>query len=135
MIIEIEHTTDDEGKDIARVPLMNSADKATVYEDDFKFLMDLGVSPHWKWSTGQVSVGNGKGNLSIARLLIDAGKGQKIIYLDQDRTNLRRQNLVVSTGGGKFRTREQIVITHNLRSNRPEVKHVKTSNGAGSVHA
>jgi len=133
--MEILHTTDDRGKELAIVPLMNSTDKATIYDSDFKLLMELGVTPYWKWSTGQVSVGNGNGNLSIARLLLDAGKGQKVVYLDQDRTNLRRENLVLSTGGGKSQTRDQIVITHRLRSYRPEVKHVKTSSGAGSVHA
>jgi hypothetical protein len=133
--MEILHKTDDKGKEVAIVPLMNSTDKATIYEDDFRLLMGLGLLPYWKWSTGQVCVGNGNGNLSIARLLLDAGKGQKVVYLDQDRTNLRRENLVLSTGGGKSRTRDQIVITHKLRSNRPGIKHVKTSSGAGSVYA
>jgi hypothetical protein len=90
--------------------------------------MNLGISPYWKLSQGQVKTEK----LSIARLIVDADKGQKVQFLDRNPTNLRRENLVRARGGGLFRARDQISRAH--RFHKPELKHVvKTSNEAGSV--
>jgi hypothetical protein len=137
--IEVTHfKSQDNQKNIVHVPLDYSDRPAILYEDDFALLMDMGVSPRWAYNAatmGHVKCYCGGKALSIARILVDAGKGERIQFLNGDRTDLRRDNLVIAKGAGILRDRDYLLKSHRFLPNRPEVKHVvKTSNcGAGSV--
>jgi hypothetical protein len=104
MRLEITHFMEDETPCVS-VPLTNSELKVTMYQDDFNKLYELGLDPRWKLSRGQV-VSRGRKGVSIARLVAEAGKGDKIQYLDRDPYNLRRSNLVFGKGAGTHNTRE-----------------------------
>lgn len=123
---------------IVRVPLGNSDHYATLYGEDFTALMDLGVSVCWSIHMGQVKAVADNKPYPIARVLMDAAEGQVVRYLNGDRLDLRRDNLVLARGKSKYRARDLIFKSHRFLPNRPEVKHVfsekfvKTSD-AGSV--
>ena len=70
-----------------------------------------------------VYVRNNGREVSIARLILDADKGQKVSYLDGDPTNLTRPNLIRLAGSSKFRARDQIV--KRLKRNEPEIRHTQ----------
>lgn len=131
-IIEVTHFKNPDGNEhVVQVPLDHNEKPATIYEDDFKLLMDMGVSPRWSYNAstmGHVKVSCNNKLLSIARILVDAGKGQKVQFLNGDRTDLRRDNLVVASGAGNQRDRDYLLKSHRFLPNRPQVKHViKTS--------
>jgi hypothetical protein len=137
--IEVTHFKNpNDKKNLVQVPLDQSDRPAILYEDDFALLMDMGVSPRWSYNAatmGHVKCYCGGKALSIARILVDAGKGERIQFLNCDRTDLRRDNLVIAKGAGILRDRDYLLKSHRFLPNRPEVKHVvKTSDyGAGCV--
>jgi hypothetical protein len=131
--IEITHSRNSNDKNnLVQVPLDDSDKPAILYESDFALLMDMGVSLRWNYNAGtmgHVKCYSGGRALSIARILVDAGKGEKVQFLNGDRTDLRRDNLVVAKGAGNLRDRDYVLKSHRFLPNRPEVKHVvKTSN-------
>lgn len=84
---------------------------ATLDGPDFDRMMGLGISHQW------CRLGDGKGHsyagvsgngypgnlLMVARLILDAPRGQVIRYADHNPMNLRRSNLVLATGFSKQR--------------------------------
>lgn len=123
--IQVLHTKDDKGKSIVRVPLSNSDRHATLDEQDFNQLLELGLSPSWKQGTDgliQVSV-PGRTNLPVARLITDASK-QRVRYLNGDKTDLRRDNLVLDGNGLRAKLRARDLVVPTARLNRVEVEHV-----------
>jgi hypothetical protein len=117
MIIDILHSTE-YGREIVSVPLRNSTGRAILYAEDFTMLLNLGLAPTWVYEHQQVF----SGKVSVARLIVDAGPRQQVIYCDKDTCNLRRDNLAVTVGNGKFRARE--MIRANQRANKFELKHM-----------
>ena len=103
--IEITHFLDEDGIPLVSVPLTNSDQKVTLYQDDFNQLYSMGLDPRWRLSIGQV-LERGKGRVSISRLVANANPGDKIQYLDRDPCNLRRENLLTASGAGKYKTRD-----------------------------
>lgn len=99
---------DEGGKQLCYVPLGRSGTvAATIWKEDFDFLLKLGMSANWsKIGTSYVACNSGKakGNkLQVARVLMDAGSGECIRYLDGNPFNLRRENLVVIASKRAFR--------------------------------
>jgi hypothetical protein len=140
--IQILHTIDENSKGLVKVPLLNSDRYATLYELDFNELIDLGLSSVWKLGTdGVVHVSvPGRTNLSVARVITDAFT-QRVGYLNGDKTDLRRDNLVLDSNGrrAKLRARDLIVPVPRLGS-KIEIEHVykqgkqgQTNVNAGSV--
>lgn len=81
--------------DLVIVPLSNSTKTVTLDAVDFESLMAKGISPRWKLSqAGKVMVGDNK---TVARFILGAGKGLHVKYLDNDPTNLRRNNLILAS--------------------------------------
>jgi hypothetical protein len=77
------------------VPLSNSNKTVTLDAADFDTLMAKGVSPKWKLSqAGKVMAGDNK---TVARVILEAPMGLRVKYLDNDPTNLRRDNLVLAS--------------------------------------
>jgi hypothetical protein len=105
-----EFTTDDNGQQLAHVALANTNQRATLYAEDYAWLMSEGWSPFWSLTnTGgryDYVLANARGprdnprTVTLARLIAQAAKGQRVTYADGDRTNLRRDNLVIVKGGG-----------------------------------
>ena len=108
MIIDVVHFKE-ANKKLVRVPLANSKWQAVLYETDFKDLVDLGISPKWRLYHKQVVVRNNGKNIAIARLIRRAGVKQVVISIDSDPCNLRKENLVLSSGNARYDARNIIV--------------------------
>jgi len=92
-----KRTTDRDGQDILLVPLGGSfAPFAKVFPEDYAALLRSGVSPRWSAShDGYVRVGGARGSALVARVIMGADNRYQVVYLDKDRTNLRRDNLAL----------------------------------------
>jgi hypothetical protein len=107
-----------------KVPIYHQPDMfAVLYEEDLEELIKLGVKMQWKWQNGNVWSQNSGQRLSIARLILDAGVGEQVLFLDRDPLNLLRENLIIAPGGGRYRARDQIVLTHSFLKDKVEVEH------------
>lgn len=121
---EITHLIEN-GRKVVQIPLSNSNRNVKLYRRDYLELEALGASLPWKWSQDCVYVRNNNRNVSIARLILDADKGQKVSYIDGNPYNLIRTNLMRIRGGGLSRARGLIVhkrdkpqITHKIEYSR-----------------
>lgn len=76
--------------------------RAVLSYDDYQHLVELGLSPNWHLSGGNVCgyalKTNGYVKVPVARLLLRARAGEKIRYHDGNRLNLRRENLTLIDG-------------------------------------
>ncbi|MFI5420598.1 MAG: hypothetical protein ACHQ1H_06485 [Nitrososphaerales archaeon] len=117
---EVIHAFED-GRKIAIVPLSNSKLKAKLLETDFNELMKIGAVLPWRLVQGTVYVRNKSHLISIARLIIDADKGQQVSLLDGDPCNLLRSNLVRIAGNSRYRARD--MIDHQFKHNVPNIIH------------
>jgi hypothetical protein len=107
---EPNFTTDLDGREIVVVPLACGS-KAKLFAEDFYTLKQLGLSDNWFLN----SAGTGRpsyvrcfsprtGNVvSISRVIVGAGSRKVVKCIDNDRTNLRRDNLHLTTGNGGAR--------------------------------
>ncbi|MET4570171.1 hypothetical protein [Rhodanobacter soli] len=107
-----EYTTDADGQQLAHVALANTDQRATLYADDYRRLMDAGFSQHWSLNDN----GNGsayvKANgrradgrqtkLRIARLIAGAGKGEHVRFADSNSLNLRTDNLRIQRAPARY---------------------------------
>lgn len=85
-------------REVSYVPLGRSGSKtAVLYKDDLDYLMRLGVGNRWIANPNQNYVlcfGNKPGKrIMVARLLLNAGPGNRVHYKDGNPLNLRRDNL------------------------------------------
>ena len=89
------------------LPLGNKRkSNAMILQKDFEELMSFGISPKWSYHLGHVWVWHNRRKLPIARLICDAGKGQKVVLVDKNPLNLKRDNLLLTIGTSKHRTRD-----------------------------
>lgn len=132
--IQIFHETDTSGRRIVRVPLhssviplQQSGRYATLYEQDYNDLIDLGLGSVWKLGSDglvQISV-PGRTNLPLARLITNAFR-ERVVYLNGDKTCLLRDNLVLDGSGKghtKLRARDLVVRKPKL-NNKIGIEHV-----------
>lgn len=107
-VIPVTYSIDKDGDTaIVSVPMCNLDKQAVLNLSDFNLLMELKVSAQWKYVVGQVFE-KGAPSISIARLIMDAGKKEAVQYIDRDAFNLRRSNLVLSVGSGKQLERNKL---------------------------
>jgi hypothetical protein len=98
MRIEIKHDLDADGlTPIVLVPLVNSTQRVVLYETDFDALIEKGLYPLWRLSSGKVLERGSQ--IAVARLVVDAKAGEKIYLKDGDPCNLRRTNIFKAAGG------------------------------------
>jgi len=116
--VEIIHFRDT-GRKLVKVPIYKKGIEAILYEDDFDLLMSLGVSPFWTIIPGLmpivlVHLPTLKARAGVARVIMDAGKDQKVCYINNIPLDLRRDNLVIIPGRGLYRTRDFLTpgVTH-----------------------
>jgi hypothetical protein len=115
-------------KELVLVPLddTDTPAYATLFLDDFQRLMAGGVSDVWwinkdKLVVCHASLSNR--NASVARLITDAGPGEKLKYLDGDTRNLKSTNLQKSYSKTATR-REWDFIAPNNHNTKPRCKYV-----------
>jgi hypothetical protein len=86
---------DDSGVELATIPLAGSDEVAMLDAQDMNDLIAAAISMNWNRSKdGHVRVNvPGMGPVNIARMLIGAGKGERVQYLDRNQLNLRASNL------------------------------------------
>lgn len=130
-------TTDTDGQRLAHVALANSQLRATLYADDYERLMAAGFSRFWQYTedgrggayvtlTAYTSEGHSR-MVPVARLIIDAGHGERVRANDGRTLNLRRENLSIYLGRAWFDTRDWYPTVEALREAGIEpVKRVRT---------
>ncbi|WEX07290.1 hypothetical protein [Chelativorans sp. AA-79] len=89
-----------EGSAVA-VPLARDGRQEAILDlSDYNELIALGVYPNWQLRGGNVGSRGPNGiKVLIARVLTDAKPGQRVVYRDGNKLNLRRGNLSVLDGG------------------------------------
>lgn len=108
----IRFLRDENFREVALVPLKQGSKGCAVLDkDDIYFLASLGMSS-FNWDrlpngnvTAHASLSPTK-HVYVARVLVDAGVGEAVIFRDRDNSNLRRSNLVKVQGHGKRRDRD-----------------------------
>jgi len=118
----------DEIDNIALVPVDCRGEQfATINKDDLEYLLKLGLSPTWNVLRGgyvyAVAHRATGGHVSVARVLLDAGPGQHVIYLDGNKLNLRRSNLCLSNQGWSTR-RDRDFLTPTDKQKRKKRKRI-----------
>jgi hypothetical protein len=107
----IKFLRDENFREVALVPLSGGSKGCAILDaDDCYFLKSLGMSLVWD----RLPNGNCIAHSSLsptkhvypARVLLDAGVGEAVIFRDRDNSNLRRSNLVRVAGHGKRRDRD-----------------------------
>lgn len=106
------YTTDSDGRRLAHVALAETARRATLYAEDLERVLAAGWSPFWSYTSTDKTTprrryvlvqgynANGRRrSLTVARLVAEVSKGQRVKYADGDRLNLRRENLLIKKGG------------------------------------
>lgn len=104
-------TIDSNGQRLAHVALAETNQRATLYAGDLERVLADGWSPFWSYTSTDktaphrryvlVYAYNAEGrprSLTVARLVAEVSKGQRVKYADGDRLNLRRENLLVKRG-------------------------------------
>lgn len=103
---------------------------AVIAEADLAMLESLGLSLRWNRHprTGAVFAPAGKAsgsNVLVARVLLDAGKGENVRFKNGDPTDLRRDNLILDkTGYATRRDRDYLTPAQDRRAWGPSVEHV-----------
>ena len=98
----------EKGRALTRVPLGRSQEKyCEIWEDDYRFLLKLGMTGNFNaignnYVTAASKRASGS-HVLVARVLLDAGPGDAIRYLDKNPLNLRRENLKLVSGGNGIR--------------------------------
>jgi hypothetical protein len=110
---------------LVSVPLTNVDKSAVLFETDFDMLMSLGLDPRWRLSQGMI-LEKGRARRSISRLVANAGPGNKILFLDRDVCNMRRDNLIIANGTAKYQTRDKLTGKRNFLRERVQIKHTYT---------
>lgn len=107
----VKFLRDENGRQVGLVPLKGGSKGVSILDlDDVYFLASLGLSLNWD----RLPNGNCIAHSSLsptkhvypARVLVDAGVGESVVFVDGDNSNLRRSNLVKVKGHGKRRDRD-----------------------------
>ncbi|MFC5525733.1 hypothetical protein ACFPPA_08245 [Rhodanobacter ginsengisoli] len=101
-------TIDHDGRPIAHVALSGTNQRAKILVEDLERVLAAGYSPCWAYTCTdrirwyvQARTYNPRGrprSVTIARLVVQAGKGQVVRYADGDHLNLLPENLLVKKG-------------------------------------
>ena len=112
----------EDNKQIVRLPLAGEGGNALINREDFDRLVDeLGLSTNWTLNMGQVRapLNSTKGHLiGVARALLGAGAKQYVAYVNGDRTDLRRKNLMLKRGSRAKRTDAALLLARVNRGSK-----------------
>ena len=112
-------TTDADGTPVVRVPLAKGRGVAVLHAKDFDELMRLGITRRWNRNVAGPGYSyvrckpprgvNCGTLLSVSRLIMEAPPGMCVRYRDDDRFNLRQDNLYLAEDG-RAQGRERSVM-------------------------
>jgi hypothetical protein len=121
-----EFTTDTDGQAVVHVALANSQRRATLYTENYQRLMEAGFSRFWKYTE------DGRGSayvtvnaytrdghcrmIPVARLIAQAGHGQRVRCSDGNTLNLRSENLSAYLGRAWFDASDWFPTVEALRA-------------------
>lgn len=101
--------TDPAGHLVATVALAGGAGEVEMLAADLDALKAAGVSPVFNFNrAGKPAFGYvraqqlGGNTVTVARFIARAGRGQVVRYVDGNRLNLRRENLMLDQGRAKM---------------------------------
>lgn len=102
----VRFAIDLDGKRIALVPLANHDIPAKLLAGDYRRIVGDGFTDQWTLNSNgkgnayvRCGVANVRGHLAtVARVLLEPPKGYRVTYLDDNRLNLRRDNLKLAKG-------------------------------------
>ena len=107
-----EFTVDTNGQRVVHVVLTNSQRWATLYAEDYQRLIGAGFSRIWKctedgrgsaYVTVNAYTRDGYSRvIPVARLIVNAGHGQRVRHNDGNTLNLRAENLAIVLGRSWF---------------------------------
>ncbi|WP_139221370.1 hypothetical protein [Bosea sp. OK403] len=125
----IIHSLDEGGRRAVFVPLLGGIrGYATIDEADFRSLLDAGLSSRWsiqvRGSVTAPCAGASGNTVSVARVLLDCGEGESVVYLNGDSTDLRRSNLSVSYEGNNAIRRDRDYIKPTSRQKSTAIEHL-----------
>ncbi|MFA9479225.1 hypothetical protein ACERK3_13115 [Phycisphaerales bacterium AB-hyl4] len=97
---------DHDGAKVMKVPLSDGIHEAKLWPQDYRRLAAMNMTTGWCYNAAgpghqYVRIADsqqrfGPGELvTAARIIVDAGKGERVKYRDGNRLNLRRENLNV----------------------------------------
>lgn len=109
---------DPDGTPCVRVPLSNGKHFAELYADDYAALIARGITGNWQHTipnrlsrtalrsyvqchvprASPCDAGKHHTALTVSRMILDAPKGRRIFYRDNNTLNLRRDNLQLREG-------------------------------------
>jgi hypothetical protein len=108
-VLQIIHAMDASGERIVTVPLTNSERKVSMLEKDLDGLIARGFPLTWRLA-GKVVLVTGKGRMPVARLMVEAQKGDRVIFKDKDPCNLLRSNIIHADS--RYLKTGDIIIEH-----------------------
>ena len=123
-VVRVKHHSEN-GRKLVSV-LLRDGEICILEKQDFDELIRLGVPATWRFFLGNVIVSLNKKNVQIARLLLDLDRGRSIKYLNGNRLDLRRSNLIVTNGKSKVRDRS--LLPHRYNNKQCELKHEYEAN-------
>lgn len=119
-------TIDADGQRLAHVALANSQQRATLYADDYERLIAAGFSRFWKltadgcgsaYATLNAHTREGHNReVPIARLVVEAKRGERVRSTDGQTLNLRRENLASYEGRARFDASDWFPSVEALRA-------------------
>ena len=121
--LTITHFKDGDLTPMVSVPLTNVNESAILYQDDFDLLMSLGLDARWRLNANLV-IARGNGQIPVARVIADSKKGEKVQYEDGNPLNLRRENLLTVTGGGKSSARDKLNKRPDILQKKITIDHI-----------
>jgi hypothetical protein len=108
-VLQIAHSIDEHGEKIAAVPLTNSNRSVVMLEKDLDGLIAKGFPLTWRLA-GKVVLVTGKGRVPVARVMVEAQKGDRVIFKDKNPCNLLRSNIVHADS--RYLKTGDIIIEH-----------------------
>src|SRR5262245_31157537 len=96
--LTVTHYLDNKSKiPCVSVPLTNIDKKVYLRQDDFYRIISQGLDARWRLENNQI-IERGT-RLSVTRLVAQADHGQRVLLIDKDPCNLKRDNLAIGKGG------------------------------------
>lgn len=88
---------------------LNDGREVVLDKESMDFLLRIGLSSNWSANTSDIVSTSGRlssnNHVSVARVIADAGPNEIVCYRDNNKMNLRRDNLYIKSGKASKRDR------------------------------
>ena len=113
-----------EGKEVYLIKLGKSGLEVKVDKEDWDLIRDLGLTASWNINPNGYVVASSNSatgcNISVGRVILDAGRGVGVRYNDGDKLDLRRENLHLVEDRKAFRRDRDYISPKEVRID-PEI--------------